>query len=458
VDLRQIVRSVRANWAVALVTFLFCVGIGFLYAVVPAKHYEASVLLLAQPPPLSTEAGADVNAIQIEIPQIVVEAENPVIKAQAGTDVPARFRHVPVTVSAVGDPGSNSVTISATSTDPAAAQAYANAAAARVVKVTNRDAGSVLVLSPLGTAALPTTPTNPRGTVAVAAVALGLILGTFAALAAGALRRFVAADEVSERLGLPVLGEVPVLVNADSDPADMFTFMRDERGLEAFQQLRSYLHVLFQDTHPVIAFTSCGPREGKSSVVANTAWALATPGHFVVAVDGDLRQPKLHEIFGVDLSPGVSDIAVANGPSDLLAVTGNPCLELIPAGVPFRHPADIAASDVPRLLRALRESDRTVVLDCPPITGVAEATLLVAKADAVILVVDARIFNFELLEQGLAQLRASGAYVVGIVLNRVRRRKMPSAYRYDPEPQVQEDQKSIARVSSAVVSRLPRSG
>ena len=332
------------------------------------------------------------------------------------------------------------------------------AAPGRIVKVTNRVDAPVLVLSQLGPAALPTTPTNPRGTVAVAAVALGLILAIFAALAAGALRRFVAADEVSERLGLPVLGEVPVLVHAGADPADMFTFMRDERGLEAFQQLRSYLHVMFQDTHPVIAFTSCAPREGKSSVVANTAWALATPGHFVVAVDGDLRQPKLHEIFGVDLSPGVSDIAVANGPSDLLALTGNPCLELIPAGVPLRHPADIAASDVPRLLRALRESDRTVVLDCPPITGVAEATLLVAKADAVILVVDARIFNFELLEQGLAQLRASGANVVGIVLNRVRRRKMPSTYQYDPSPQVEEDQKAIARVSGAAVSRLPRSG
>ena len=457
-DLRQIVRSVRANWAVALVTFLFCVGIGFLYAVVPAKHYEASVLLLAQPPPLSTDAGSDVGAIQIEIPQIAVEANNGVIKSQAEADVPARFRDVPVTISAVGDPASNSVTISATSKDPAAAQAYANAAAARVVKVTNRVDAPVLVLSQLGTAALPTTPTNPRATVAVAAVAFGFIAAIFAALAAGALRRFVAADEVSERLGLPVLGEVPVLVHAGADPADMFTFMRDERGLEAFQQLRSYLHVMFQDTHPVIAFTSCAPREGKSSVAANTAWALATPGQFVVAVDGDLRQPKLHEIFGVDLSPGVSDIAVANGPSDLLTVTGNPCLELIPAGVPLRHPADIAASDVPRLLRALRESDRTVVLDCPPITGVAEATLLVAKADAVILVVDARIFNFELLEQGLAQLRASGANVVGIVLNRVRRRKMPSTYQYEPAPQVEEDQKAIARVSGAAVSRLPRSG
>ena len=65
----------------------------------------------------------------------------------------------------------------------------------------------------------------------------------------------MAADEVSERLGLPVLGEVPVLVHAGADPADMFTFIRDDRGLEAFQQLRSYLHVMFQDTHPVIAFT-----------------------------------------------------------------------------------------------------------------------------------------------------------------------------------------------------------
>ena len=78
---------------------------------VPAKHYEASVLLLAQPPPLSTDAGSDVGAIQIEIPQIAVEANNGVIKSQAASEVPARFRDVPVTISAVGDPASNSVTI-----------------------------------------------------------------------------------------------------------------------------------------------------------------------------------------------------------------------------------------------------------------------------------------------------------------------------------------------------------
>ena len=456
-DLRQVVRTVRANWIVALVTFLACLFIGGAYAVLPAKTYTASVVLLAQPPAGAVDPGPLVGAIQIEIPQIAVEAQNAALDDQAGQQVPSHLRQ-PVSVSAKGDPASNTVTISASSPNPATAQAYANAVAARVVKITNRDAGSLLVLSELGTAELPTTPSNPRVTVAIASIAIGLIAAVFAALAAGALRRFVASDEISERLGLPVLGEVPTLVRAGLSPADMFRAARDERGLEAFQQLRSQLHVMFQDSHPVIAFTSCDPHEGKSCVAAHTAWALATPGQFVVAIDGDLRQPVLHEIFGTELSPGVSDISVANGPTELLASTENRYLELIPAGVPTRHPADIAAADVPRLLRALRESDRTVVLDCPPMVGVAETTILVAKADAVILVVDARKFSFESLEHGVAQIRASGANVVGIVLNRVRRRKGGQIYGYE-EPSVNGNQSQTQSPSTMVkLRRLARSG
>ena len=392
---------------------------------------------------------------RLRSPRYAVEAENATIDAQAQQQVPAHFRDESVSISAAGDPASNTVTISASSTDPRAAQAYANATAARVLKVTNRDAGSLLVLSELGAAELPTKPTNPRATVALASLAFGFIAAIFAALAAGALRRFVAADEISERLGIPVLGEVPTLSRAGAHPAEMFSMAGDESGVEAFQQLRSHLYVLFQDTHPVIAFTSCKPREGKSTVVSHAAWALATSGQFVVAIDGDLRQPTLHQIFDVDLSPGVSDIALASGPTELLAATGNRYLELIPAGIPNRHPADIAAAEMPRLLRALRESDRTVVLDCPPITGVAETTILVAKADAVVLVVDARKFNFESLEHGLAEIRAAGANVVGIVLNRVRRRKGTPVYGYEAAgvPAVSGSEKSKVKFR-----RLARSG
>jgi succinoglycan biosynthesis transport protein ExoP len=429
-DLRQIVRTVRANWVVALVTFVVCVGAGAAYAVLPAKQYQATVVLLAQPPAGAVDPGADVGAIQIEIPQIVVEADNPVVSGQARQLVPARFRSVPVKVTATGDPASNTVTIAASSTDPAAAQAYANATAARVVSLTNLRAKTLVVLSELGPAQFPTTPTNPSKTIAVAAIAFGLIAAVFAALAAAALRRrFVTADEVRDRVGLTVLGEVPTLVSTAGGPGDLFESDNDLRGLEAFQQLRSNLHLLFQQVEPTIAVTSCDPREGKSSVASHVAWALATPGHTVVAVDGDLRKPRLHDIFGVAVSPGVSDFASV-GLTRLLAPTENRYLEVIPSGVPGRHPADIAAADVPRLLEALHESDRTVILDCPPVSGVAETRILAAKADAVVVVVDARRFNPERLEQGLTQLQASGANVVGIVLNRVRRRHLSSDYRY----------------------------
>ena len=114
---------------------------------------------------------------------------------------------------------------------------------------------------------------------------------------------------------------------------------------------------------------------------------------------------------------------------------------------------------MPRLLRALRESDRTVVLDCPPIMGVAETTILVAKADAVILVVDARKFSFESLEHGLAQIRASGANVVGIVLNRVRRRQTGPIYGYE-EPSQNGNHSQTRRAPSprSKLRRLARSG
>lgn len=429
-DLRQIVRTVRAHWIIALVTFLVCAFAGAAYAILPAKQYQATVVLLAQPPANAPDPGSDVGAIQVEIPQIVVEADNPVIGNEARANVPAHFRSVPATVVATGDPVSNSVTITATSTDPGAAQAYADATAARVLKLTNSVANSTLTLSELASAQFPTSPSNQGNTVLVAGVAFGVIAAVFAALGAAVLRRrFVTADEIRDRIGLTVLAEVPILVHPGAGPAVIFESTADQSGLEAFQQLRSYLHLMFQDANPTIAVTSCDAREGKSSVSSHMAWALATAGRSVVAVDGDLRKPVLHDLFGLALSPGVSDFSFV-GLTGLLKKTRNRYLQVIPAGVPERHPADIVAADVPRLLAALHESDRTVVLDCPPLTGVAETKILVARADAVVLVVDARRFDPERLEHGLAQLRTTGTDIVGIVLNRVRRRRSDAGYGY----------------------------
>ena len=76
------------------------------------------------------------------------------------------------------------------------------------------------------------------------------------------------------------------------------------------------------------------------------------------------------------------------------------------------------------------------MLDCPPVIGVAETTILVTKADAVILVVDTKVHLRE-PGTGLAHLRASGANVVGIVLNRERWRNMGPVYGYEASSQTQ---------------------
>jgi capsular exopolysaccharide synthesis family protein len=434
VSLREILRTVRAHWPVALIVFVVFMAAGLAYVTLPAKQYEATVVLVAQPPVNSTDPGSDVGAIQIEIPQIVVEAGTPIVANEARAQVPARYRSASASITATGQPASNSVTITAKSTDPHAAQAFANATAARVVKVTNANARTVLTLSEFGSAPLPTSPTNPRTTVLLASFALGIIAAVFAALGAAAIGRYVAADEIWERVGIAVVGEVPKLANDGKNPAYIFESAGDPFGQEAFQQLRAFLQLMFGEMHPVIAVTSCDPEEGKSTVAAHTAWALANPGHSVAAVDADLRKPSLHEIFGRPLSPGVSDFDSASL-NDLLTTTANPYLEFIPSGIPTRHPADVVTADIPPLLHALQESNRSVVLDCPPVMGVAETAILATRADAVLVVVNARNVQFERLVQCMAQLRGNGANIVGIVLNRARRPKALTAYGYVRPPE-----------------------
>ena len=318
--------------------------------------------------------------------------------------------------------------------------------------MSNRTDHTVLVLSQLGTAALPTAPTGSRTTVLLAAFALGLIAAVFAALGSAAIGRHVAADEIWERVGIAVVGEVPRLAHTGADPIYVFESAGDPFGQEAFQQLRAFLQLMYGEMHPVIAVTSCDPRDGKSTVAAHTAWALANPGHLVAAVDADLRKPSLHEIFGRPLSPGVSDFDTASL-NDLLVPTGNPYLEFIASGLPTRHPADVVTNDVPSLLSALQESNRTVVLDCPPVMGVAETSILATKADGVLLVVNARNVKFDRLVQGITQLRGSGANVIGIVLNRVRRPKVVSAYSYIRPAEVTTDQEAKPKSN-----RFARSG
>ena len=122
--------------------------------------------------------------------------------------------------------------------------------------------------------------------------------------------RYRSAEEAARDLGLPLLGEIP---KGRANPAlESFRTLRTAMMLALEQAVRAEANGAGRAPDDGVALLITGAQSGcgKSYVAANLARTLAAEGRQVVAVDADLRRPTLHEIFGVPLSPGLSDMLV----------------------------------------------------------------------------------------------------------------------------------------------------
>jgi len=88
--------------------------------------------------------------------------------------------------------------------------------------------------------------------------------------------------------------------------------------------------------------------------------------------------------------------------------------------MPERHPAEVITVALPKLLSELERPGRLVMVDAPPLEGVAETNLIAAMTRAVILVVDARRHNAQAVEHAMYRLHEAGTRVVGVVINRAK--------------------------------------
>jgi capsular exopolysaccharide synthesis family protein len=417
-DFRQLGRALRANILVMAAVFLIVVVLGGAAASLPANKYQASTLLLAEPVS-STDPSGEIVAIQYFQTQLAVEVSDRSVLEKVSRQVPARYANADVSVEGAADLGSGTLTITANSPSPQASAAWANADA-RILIGLEKHTGVFTLVQP-SPALVPVKPSNPRKEILLGSFAFALIASVFAALGAAAIRRRLSqVDEARETLGLPVLAEVPRVGRNAMRPSQIFGTDAQPMLLEAFQELRSNLLLALPADRPAaIAVISGEPGEGKSSVATDLAWALASESRPVTAVDCDLRKPTMHLLLGAAVGPGVSGRKTLSL-DQLLSPTRNPHLNFIPAGIPDRHPVDIVSSYVPSLLAELEQAGRHVVVDCPPLTGVAEAPLLATLVDVVVLVVDARHFDPIHVQQYQARLQEAGATVIGVVLNRVR--------------------------------------
>ncbi|MGC8782597.1 MAG: CpsD/CapB family tyrosine-protein kinase, partial [Anaerolineae bacterium] len=175
------------------------------------------------------------------------------------------------------------------------------------------------------------------------------------------------------------------------------------------------------------------PTEGKSLTAANLGVALAQAGRRVVVVDADLHRPRQHRLFGLRNNVGLTSALLEPRPGleGLLQDGPTPGLRVLTSGPLPPNPAELLGSArMKELLAELAAGADIVLLDSPPATALADATILSTQCDGVLLVLDCGMTRREVARRALEALRRVNARVVGALLNRMPLRGGGSYYYY----------------------------
>src|SRR5882762_804353 len=236
---------------------------------------------------------------------------------------------------------------------------------------------------------------------------------------------------MASRLAATVVADAPMTFEAlqartarvpwNPDTKTMLFFGGADQALgkEEMRTLRSRLYQL-RERKPLkkILITSALPKEGKSFLAANLAQVLVQQrGRRALLIDADLRAPRLHESFGSDLQPGLSDYLL--GERDEISVIQQGPMEnlfLIPGGQQVSNAAELVANGKLKTLMGRMESMFDwIIVDSPPAALVSDASLLANFCDGVLLVVRSNVTSAEAARR--ARLEFAPEQLLGVVLN-----------------------------------------
>jgi capsular exopolysaccharide synthesis family protein len=249
---------------------------------------------------------------------------------------------------------------------------------------------------------------------------LGALLGVLTALGLELIDQTLKSpQDIEQKLRISVLGIIPKLKKTEV-PAQVLRDLRSPFS-EAYRSVRTALQFSTDSGVPkVLLVTSASPGEGKST----TAWSLARNfaqlGKRVLLIDGDLRNPSLHRLAEVRGEIGLSNLlAGAANINEAIQDTDDPRLKIILAGPLPPNPAELlAGSKLISLLTVAAESFDQVIIDGPPVLGIADAPILANAAAGTLLVVEAGKTRIHIAQTALKRLLAARARIIGAVLSK----------------------------------------
>jgi capsular exopolysaccharide synthesis family protein len=231
--------------------------------------------------------------------------------------------------------------------------------------------------------------------------------------------------DIENRIKLPSLSLIPLKKPGDSLIPETMAYSERENLLsEAFRSVGTFISLSHESKPPkMIVVTSPGENEGKTTVSINTAITLAGIKGNGIIVDADLRRPRIHKIFGIGNTPGLSDLLSGNVEFDAGLLRASPIngLHALTSGkTPHNPSALLCSSKMKDILDALYALYEFVIIDSPPMLGMNESIYLSSFAEGVILVVKAGHTPIDAVMETKKILRNVNAKILGVVLNGIK--------------------------------------
>lgn len=306
----------------------------------------------------------------------------------------------------------------------------------RYNEVSTQVANTTNPISIIDRAQMPSSPSYPRPALNMALAGLA---GVALALVAGFARtrmddKVHGPTDVESDFSMPLLGVVPLLKGSESiteamdDPLSCVT--------EAHHAICLALDPVVQTPErSVLLLTSSSSNEGKSTIAVKISSSLAATGKKVLLIDGDMRRGSLHKLLGLSNDLGLADLLSKRSDEGLLDAVQycehHGFSVLSRGGRSSANPAQLLAnSQFAALLDEAAGLYDAIVLDGPPVLGLADAPRISGMADATVFVVEANRTSKADVKIALKRLGDAGADQIGLIISKYDPAKDTGAYGY----------------------------
>jgi len=289
----------------------------------------------------------------------------------------------------------------------------------------------------LDRATLPTEPFKPKKSlILVATLIMSAGFGVFIALVLDFLNSGIrSVDDVERKLGQRMMGLIPWQPHKKKDDLPLREFFDSSNHVfsEAIRTLRTSIQLLdLTGDKKVVMVTSSVPKEGKTTVSINLAFAMGQIGKTLL-IDTDLRKPAIAKRFSLPgFQPGIANlVAGTHSVDECLCNDVASNIDVITAGSATPNPQELLMSDdFKKVINDLREQYEHIIIDTAPIQAVSDAIVVSESADMLFHVVKADATNEKIVSSSLERFMRVGKRIDGVILNQVDVKKAGNGYAY----------------------------